>query len=382
MQSLTNSDFTVAEVVKALQNPNVLHSFRVEVDGPESGEIDTVTGLSITQEGEREIKKTLSLDFVSTSSIPVLFPFRSRVKVFSSIHIGSRSIEWEVGNFLWIDGSQPLTASINIPISSVLPEWGLFQLKNERPVGGYSVSANTNLSSAIATIIDKLDLPHDLPSTVFGAAETSWSNDRTYLEIINELLKSGGFYTLFAKGDGTLTSQQIPDFSTADASFLYTADESSILADAIMYEPSISDAVNRQIVNATNSDLEHPFSVAAVAANEYPYSMGRIGIRLDANPISDDVSSTPDQLIARAAAELRMKTQRFDTLEGVTTRAVPPTEDFDIIEFFYPGSSKFSAPTTWQITAYTFDVANFVMTHTWHRIIENTSDVLVVSLGQ
>lgn len=280
----------------------------------------------VTMNSNADIKGSLSLKI---RALNLVTPFVDQIAPFLIIaDANGQSQRYQMGLYAIPPGKESHTQ-----LASTLTLEGrdvTWYLANNYPTGVVNYSAAANVIDTVKSICTAHGLNVNLPSSAhtFGKART-YHPDKSWLQIVNDMLNGIGYYTIWADRFGTVKS--IPYFELAGAQptlELYSG-EGSMVINTIEQEGTYEGLANRVVVykantqgdpiiaSRTNSDPVSPISTV---------STGRTITRLIAD------SNLADQATANAMAKRYLEESASYTKKmKVTTLPVP---DRDLHEVY------------------------------------------------
>jgi hypothetical protein len=150
-----------------------------------------------------------------------------------------------------------------------------------------------------------------------------WSPEKTRVQIINDLAKVGGYYSLYFDNHGTAILKLVPDLNTIDPDITYDLLGGNVDQDSVVETDDLLDAPNRYLVmNSSLSDgaVWGYWDIPATA----PHSFANRGIRKTKNIDLQGVES-----MAEAAAAAKAQGQAdWSTYRWVNFTSAPnPTHE-------------------------------------------------------
>lgn len=166
---------------------------------------------------------------------------------------------------------------------------------------------------------------------VLATDREDWDEGTSYLVIINALLSEIAFSALWFDAEGYARLTRYVEPSAASIDHVYTAGNSSIIADACNITQDIYNPVNVFKVVVSNADIHDP--MVATSENDSvtsPISITSLGRRILA-PIMrlDNIAS--QEALQAYADQMRMKSQLSNETITFTTANVPTHAHEDVV---------------------------------------------------
>lgn len=140
-------------------------------------------------------------------------------------------------------------------------------LKRSTPAERYAIQEGENVTEHIQFILESHSLHFNIEhSDKELPAPLEWEPGTNYLEIVNDLLKSIGYQSLFFDSSGTAIVQVYQNPGSASPSVYYRTDEFSVVAEQTTRELDIFNVPNRWVMTVSVSDRDELF--AAVVNND------------------------------------------------------------------------------------------------------------------
>lgn len=163
--------------------------------------------------------------------------------------------------------------------------------------------------------------------TTKGDEWTVWPVGTSDLDILNDLCKMAGFYSIYFDNSGTAVARTIPDLAAVEPRFTY-GPGTNVFNDTIVETTDLLSAPNRYIV-VNNGMTETPISGMWDVPDSAPHSIKNRGMIvtkvIDSQAVSDTGQATA---MARAIGQADTETYEFATFAA----AINPLHDtFDVV---------------------------------------------------
>ncbi len=295
-------DYKVVDEIKKALNSNRIEGFRYELldkNDNEIGEINTVQSCNITGSIYNTIRTGGTLELTEPKATEINY-FSDRVRPIYRLKTSLGWAEWPLGVFLLASPSRITDGKV---VSRKIEMYDKLLVLNQDKIDrSYTVSAGTRVTLAIITIIQEAgESKINITSSeeVLLSAKT-WPPGTSRLQMVNELLQSINYFSLWVDGVGNLRGepyvppgQRFPVWTFADdTEGLYLPD---VAVDADYFKVH-----NKIILAVSNPDQD---LLTATATNENPgskFSYQNRGRWI--TDYRDDIEAT-SQLVLDARAE-------------------------------------------------------------------------------
>lgn len=233
--------------------------------------LEDITSLTLAGAVEMRTDRPVKKQFKGSLRSPlVVNPYSEYVAPFLRLEYSDGTvIDEQVGLYSF---APPATISTYTTIQADFNAYDLcWNLSQSVYDNAYTVQAATNVVTAVTTILASEGFTRfSIPSTT-KVLEFSRTYDMaiTKLEIINDLLNSIGYYSLYMKKDGTLASMPYQLLNTTEGSIQLFSGEGSQVVGAIKREPLVEGIFNKvRVIREGAADGR----ISALRTNSSPYS--------------------------------------------------------------------------------------------------------------
>lgn len=270
------------------------------------GTLDGVKSAQLTYSIFNTIRSGGSMEWGSGGAAePVWTQVRLQPVYTATLADGSK-VSWPLGVFLpatpkasWTDTGQSRTVTLYDK---------LLVLDGDHFEEAYSLPAGTVVTPAIRTIISDAGESHvaitDSPLTLLTGM--TWQADTSRLQIINDLLASINYFSLWCDGNGYYRADPYTDPTSRLVVRNFRDDATSLYSPDFDHERDIFDAPNKIICIGTSDGTNPPLT--SVATNNDPNSLtsfparGRWISRTDTN-VAASSQTVLDAIAARRLAD-------------------------------------------------------------------------------
>jgi hypothetical protein len=218
------------------------------------------------------------------------------------------------------------------------------------------------------------------PTSKTLSADRSWKAATTKLQVVNDLLNSIGYYSLYMLKDGTLASAPYASVKSANAAVTYdTTDRTQrvkVLKSIKM--DSTTDRIINKVVVVKDNASEAPIIVTKTNTNpQSPTSIPNLGVTI-AKVINDSNIVDSDTALARATQALELGSMSYNRLQLTTSidleREPNETYTLNIVD----AHGELVADGKWNCRGWTigFTPSDGFMTHELSNVDEPPSEVL------
>lgn len=275
-------------------------------------------------------------------------------------------VEWPLGIFLLNTPTQQVSASGNFRDIEAYDQ--LVIVRDHGVIGGrYSLVQGTKVISAVQALLDLtgiqfynvVDSEEELPVT------KEWNIGESYLKIINELLGSIGYRSLYFDSNGYAMIEPYTRPDARGTDYTYRADHTSVIKPNMNHTLDLFSIPNTWVAVVSEPDrppLTSTYINSSSASPTSTVNRGRVITRLLENV--DATSQTAlDTYVQRIAVE---SSQVFESVE-FETAIMPHHEDADLIEIDYSnlGSIARYVEHTWDMPLQ----AGALMKHRVRRVV-------------
>lgn len=303
------------------------------------GELDGVTDGSFDFSVAATIRSSGSITCVA-SGVDWL---RVRIQPWHTVTAGGQTVSWPIGVFL------PASPSVDYATPGGVRSIELYDklliLDQDKTDGTYSVPVGAVVTTVIRDILRGIGEVRDAVTDSTETVKTAmvWEAGTSKLQIINDLLKSINYFSLWADGRGVFQGTPYVAPGGRGIAWTFADDENSIYSPAFKLDEDNFNVPNRVVqVSTSNGDTA---ALIAEARNEdpaSPYSYNNRGRWIVT--VETEVEATSqavlNSLAQRRLAELSAVTSTFDIshaniplelndavhftreAEGITTAAV------------------------------------------------------------
>ena len=303
---------------------------------------------SISLDNARPILRTARFT-IDPDALPVpIEPLKVHVGVFMDLLVDQAVVTFQLGLFhlgLPKETNTPRGRVWHVDASDLSIH--LAESSTETP---YTVTAGTNLLTAVKTILDTFDVRYSLPVTTLTApVDVTWDAGISWLKVINDLLQAGNMLPIYAEPIGRLTTREwysaaekTPDVSyTGDDMILipFDVEQDEMVANKII---AIAEDPNRaELYSAkTNSDPSNPVSTV---------SLGRVITKVikPSGPIANQ--ATLDAIAQRALEDAAAIHKRATLITSLD----PRRNAFEVYQLSIP---EMAVDGKWQVKNWSMEL--------------------------
>lgn len=388
MRSLvpSGSSYTDTEIRAQLAAQHALYGCRFEILDPSLGVIgkleadptgaEGIYAARVTDDIDRAVKRTLSLGMFPTSLLGS--PYSSRIKPWFQLQMPDGGlVEWPMGVFVW-DG-QPGVTRNEVGDTEWAVEVGdqgdILDLSGPG-TAGFTVTAGTLVTTAIATVLGGLGMPTFGVSTSASMVSStlSWGlrdetgNITSWRTVLQALHDAAGFNGPWFDGDGYYQASPSPDLTTAAREWLFQPGVDSTIVPPASSTNELQRLANRIFaVSVTNGTVLASGSADLNTLSPgHQMSQGTIGFYVD-DVIEVEGITDPATLDATAASELNRRFSRYEKL-SLKTLAVPHMESFSVVGIQWPDDDTLSVETSFHSGGWDLDLFTGEMTQQLRRV--------------
>lgn len=293
---------------------------------------------------------------------------RDRVRVIYDP--GVRGVEpWPVCTMLFTSPTLQVEAGVKSWTVDLLSP--LVVLDEDKTESTYSLPANTPIISTVIALIQssgETRIAATESDTTTNAALV-WAAGTPKLTIINDLLESAGYWSLWCDAAGQFRVEPYVAPSEREFAWEFTEGETAIHFPEWGREQDLASVPNRFVVVSEGSD-EQP-AIVGVAVNEDPESPYSYVSRGRWVTDTEEGAEVADQAAANILAQRRLL-DRMSPVAKVSARHwLVPVAPNDVVRFVSDG---YDAVATVQRMGYTFDAAS-VVTAEWREVFAGVTNV-------
>lgn len=305
MLELSQSDFTKEEVIKQLTGSRTV-KFEYDLLNKDEKKIGSLSNVecSISFDADGEVKKTANISLNEKDFKEIDF-ISERIRPVFCLKIKDNWIKWNQGIFLL---SAPGRVERDGGIYRDIEAYdGLLILKEDKIDNRYLIRSGTNYTNEIRQLI----ISSGITKISIQESDLTLSIDKEYeigtskLEIINDLLLSINYYSLYVDNNGFFVAKKYINPKERTYEFEYLTDEKSITtygASEILDTFEIPNKFVRYVTNPESDYLISTFINDKSSNKLSTVSRGRIITDIEAiNDIADQV--TLDEYVMKLANE-------------------------------------------------------------------------------
>lgn len=300
----------------------------VDKTGAVLGAIHPETAVTISNDANAQIKRTLSGFHLASSEYDDVNPLTDRVRPYWVLSTGD---EYPLGIFLFADASTQRW-SYGRTLTASLVDQGLILAQEISESLGFD--AGTTASAAIVRTFEAAGFyDADVASTAytFGSpiAYPAGKGGTTYAKILADLCQRAGYYPAYFDNDGAARVRATATLADASPTLNYI-DGGRITSGTIVEANDLLKAPNRFLVidtAATTGDVSYVYDIPADAPHSYENRGFRITKTIEAPGVGDKVQA---ENVARAYYS--SNPQAYET--AVWSSPPDPRHDtFDIVNY-------------------------------------------------
>lgn len=351
MQSLGVNGYAADEVKTRLHASGRKLRFRYEhldEDNVQVGWLNKVQSARVANNSLADIKRTATFVIGEDSSINFL---KDRIRPWMGVEMQDGGwAEWPLGIFLL---STPVrSVDPSAAMREVLAFDQLLVLKDDAIDVRYAVASGTNVITAVGDVLTAAGI---MQRNLVATAETlpvarEWPPGTTRLRIINDLLASINYRSLYFNSAGVAVAEPYAAPSDRPIGYTYAADNRSVLVPQLRQELDLFSVPNKWIAVVSEPDrapLVSTYTNTDPSSPTSTVSRGRTITRiLDTQEATSQASL--DAKVQRAAVE---SSQVYETVD-FETALMPHHEDSDVIEINYAlfGAKARFIEHSWEMT--------------------------------
>lgn len=306
MQSLAVSGYTAAAVIAALHAETAPRNISFRYDLLDKDEafklaLTTVEDCSISHSALADIKRTATFNIRDDGGIDFL---NDRIQPFARLLMPDGGYaEWPQGIFLL---SSPERKEQNSLIYRDVEAYdGLQVLTDDKFEDRYTVTSGTNYITAIQTILTGAGITKmNLESTTSTLTSTlDWDPGTTKLAVINSLLDSLNYISLYVDENGFYTSRKYVAPSDRSIEYTYSDDEASVIYNGLVDKLDLFGVANKFVRYTSSADeasLISTYTNTNAASPLSTVSRGRTIVDYDTVDDIADQATLDEKVIAIA----------------------------------------------------------------------------------
>lgn len=255
MHNFSNYPYSLEEIKKSVHGigMNRKVKFKYEILGPNReviGQLNDASDAEISCDNDSSIKKSINLSykktgesFVSNRLMPVvsfLMPDGNYLDFPQGVYMLGGIDKKESGNSLIVD----ITLYDEIK-----------RLENEKTDSRYFVAKGANYTVEIRKILNKFAPYFTMDFTTETlAVDREWDIGKSYLEILNDLLRDINYADIWTDEKGIFRARKKKTIDEKTEEYTYEDDETSIQFNGVVNSTNYFDIPNKWIITASNPD--------------------------------------------------------------------------------------------------------------------------------
>ncbi|HHY95075.1 MAG TPA: hypothetical protein GX513_08715 [Firmicutes bacterium] len=366
MQPLAVCGYTAEQVKQALHAASRVLSFRYELldsQGRKKADLAGVLGGRIEYNSLAEIKRTATFTLEDSAEVNYL---SDRIKPWVRLRMPDGGwAEWPQGVFLLT--TPPRRVSRAGVVTREVQAYDLLQvLVDDKLADRYTVSVGTNYIAAVKAVLDGAGLTRQnlTPTDKTLPADRDWPPGTKKLSIVNDLLGSINYKSLWIDENGTAVAEPYRSPAERAPEYTYRDDEASVIFPEVGQSLDLFGVPNKWVLVVSQPDRTVLTSTYTNNNPDSPTStVSRGRAIVDYREVDAADQASLDAMAARIAFEA---SQVYEQVE-FETAIMPFHSDSDVIELHY---TKLGIAHKYSEVAWGFDLkAGARMYHRVRRVI-------------
>lgn len=336
MQSLEVSGYSAEAVRSALHSPHREVSFRyqlLDMENNSQGYLSRMEQAGVDHNSLASIKRTAKFR-LAESELSDIDYLNDRIQPWLRLRMPDGSwAEWPQGIFLLSSPNREITPTVTTRAIEAYDQTVI--LKDDKVADRYTVASGTNVIDAVRTILEGVGITRfSLVGTTESLPEArDWDPGTEKLAIINDLLDSIGYRSLYFSASGSAVAQPYERPDTRPIGYTYATDRESLTSPEATHELDLFGVPNEWVIGVSEPERT---PLRAYYLNDNPDSpTSTVNRGRTITDFRQEQEATSQAALDAKVERLAFEASQVYEAVDFSTALMPHHEDSELIELDY-----------------------------------------------